>query len=626
MIADIATIHLVISIILSVFYPIFLYASEDSEKITRYSVIGVFVCVSIAFFLLIYLHISDEFSVLNVFQNSHTNKPFIYKIGAAWGSHESSLLMWIWMLSLYNLFFVLSYNNNKTFKIFVISSQLLIYSLFAIFLLYTSNPFTEIIPIPLEGLGFNPILQDHGLLIHPPMLYMGYIGLSLPFSMTISALVTKIVSNEYYVLLSKYSLISFSFLTIGISLGAWWAYRELGWGGYWIWDPVENASLIPWLLSVSLIHAIVISKKKNIFHNWTHFLSLITFISALFGTFLVRSGIMNSVHSFAIDSSRGESLLIVISIISIISLSIFLYFIQDFKRTQKIYFSSKTFFLLLQNMFFIVSAFVVLLGTLYPLLIEYITSRIIYVNPDFYNKTFNNIMFIALGIMIIAPYLSWQKTRFSINKVMILSMILSLPVPMFFYQHGIIEAIFLYSASLLLISLGISFIKQIWQNHNINMINYRMILSHMGIAIIIIGILLSSILSDDKELYLSPYEHIRIAKYDITFNEVTSIEQKNYEALQLSFLIKNINNSILGKVKPELRYYFVEDVYHVESSILHHFLSDIHVIVGNYNSELGFLVRVYYRPGVSLLWIGTMIIIIGIILSALFNNALKKHT
>ena len=381
------------------------------NKIFSFSFLQFFL-VFLSFFALIISFVTSDFSNETVFNNSHSSKPLFYKISGTWGNHEGSLLLWLLILTFFIFLFIIKSNDQpKKYRILTILFQQIIIVGFFLFILSTSNPFSYLFPIPKEGLGLNPILQDPALAIHPPILYLGYVGSSIIFSASLAGIVQNYISKEWARHIKIWILISWIFLTLGIMLGSIWAYYELGWGGFWFWDPVENVSLLPWLCLTALLHSILVLEKKPSLTSWTVILSIATFTFSMCGTFLVRSGILNSVHTFANDPSRGIFILIFLSILILISLIVFFIFHEEKKQDiSKVYFLSKETSILINNWFIMYFLSVVLIGTVYPIFLEVISNEKISVGPPFYNKLIMPFLIVFLILMSIGPKLNWIKT------------------------------------------------------------------------------------------------------------------------------------------------------------------------------------------------------------------------
>ena len=406
MASSLANIILILSIFFSFLSNLFFFKKKIKLSIHTFNWSSILTITS--FLLLIFYFSSSNFSISAVYENSHTLKPFFYKLSGTWGNHEGSLLLFILIVGLYGTLFSLFYDKNITFKSWVIFFQNNIYLIFLIFLIVKSNPFDLIIPTPEEGLGLNPILQDPLLVFHPPFLYLGYVGFSLTLSLVLAALVTKQLDSTWAKISWPWVMSSWVFLTIGITLGSIWAYYELGWGGYWFWDPVENASLMPWLAGTALIHSLLVLKIKNKMQNWTALLAILTFSLSLLGTFLVRSGILNSVHAFANDPDRGIFILVIIFLITTISLLIHTFY-SSHTTNYKISFFSKENFLNINNLFLLFFLFIILLGTIYPIILSALNESIS-IGPDYYNTILAPFIFIFLIAMSIGPILKWSQS------------------------------------------------------------------------------------------------------------------------------------------------------------------------------------------------------------------------
>ena len=367
--------------------------------------------IIICFLTLITAFIVSDFSIINVYQNSHSLKPFFYKVSGTWGNHEGSLLLWVIILTIFSFLFLL-YNKDhpKNYRIYSLIIQNILILGFLFFLLFNSNPFSKLLPIPKEGLGLNPILQDPALAIHPPLLYIGFVGSSIYFSAAIASLLTNYSGKLFAQSIKNWVLISWSFQTLGILAGSVWAYYELGWGGFWFWDPVENASLLPWFAMSALLHSLIVLEKRNLLYFWVIILCLLTFILSVTGTFLVRSGILNSVHTFANDPSRGIYILIFLSFMIFASV---LLFFNKFKDTNyNLNSNSKETFILINNWFMIFYLITVLLGTVYPIFTEVLTDHKVSVGPPFYNTVIIPIVILFLLFMSVGPQIQWIKNKF----------------------------------------------------------------------------------------------------------------------------------------------------------------------------------------------------------------------
>src|SRR5210317_656199 len=404
-------IFLVMFLSLTIIYKSYLELKINSQKISNsiYQ-LSLFQCTFAisSFLVLIVAFINSDFSLINVYENSHSAKPLFYKIAGAWGNHEGSLLLWINILVIFSYFFLIfNFNHLKKFRLLTLIIQNLLILGFVIFLLKNSNPFSALEPVPSEGLGLNPILQDPALAIHPPLLYLGFVGCSIYFSAAMASMLANYRGKSFALAIKNWILISWCFQTLGILVGSIWAYYELGWGGFWFWDPVENASLLPWFAMTALFHSLIVFEKRNIFYFWVIILCLITFILSVTGTFLVRSGILNSVHTFASDPSRGLYILLFLSLM--IFGSIFLLFKKYKNEDYKLNQNSKETFILINNWFMMFYLITVLLGTIYPIFTDALTDKKISVGPPFYNTIILPVVIIFILFMAIGPKAKWIK-------------------------------------------------------------------------------------------------------------------------------------------------------------------------------------------------------------------------
>ena len=594
--------------------------SHFRSKLNSVAVNGLLLCVLISFFSLMYSYVVSDFSVMNVFQNSHTTKPLMYKVSAVWGNHEGSMLLWMLVLTIFNYFIFKLYNQiNSTFISKALETQAFIIIGFLLFTLLTSNPFERILPAQPNGLGFNPILQDPALAIHPPLLYIGYVGFSAAFSLSIATLSLR--NNEkipWYIYMKPFVIASWTFLTIGIAFGSVWAYYELGWGGWWFWDPVENASFMPWLLGTALLHSLIIVEKKKSLQSWVLLLSILAFLLSVVGTFLVRSGILTSVHTFALDPSRGIYILAFTALLG--GYSLILFGLKSKKYIKNNYFSffSKEGSILVNNILMVIVCATVFLGTIYPLLIEAFTNNKISVGEPYYNSTIVPIMIPAILIMGIGPMLSWgREDKSKIFKKIFPGILLTIIITVF---------IFLFYQSYNLIGI-VGIILAFWIISNNFIILFQkipnrssgMIIAHLGIGLLILGITGSSVWQEEKIARMKINNEIKIKKYNIIFKEINEIRGPNYVALKGNFLVYDEKKTIITKLKPENRFYPITNNFTTEASIHTNLLRDLYIVLGEGNINDGWVVRIYYNPLVIWIWIGALTIFLGGIVSMTSN-------
>ena len=578
--------------------------------------------VLISFTSLIICFITSDFSNETVFNNSHTNKPIFYKISGTWGNHEGSLLLWLLVLTLFLfLFLINSKNELKKYRVLTVTFQQVIIIGFFIFVLATSNPFNFLFPIPIEGLGLNPILQDPALAIHPPILYVGYVGSSLIFSATLAAVIENYISKDWAKNIKIWILISWIFLTIGIMVGSIWAYYELGWGGFWFWDPVENVSLMPWFCLTALLHCILVLEKRELLKSWTIILSIATFTLSMCGTFLVRSGILNSVHTFANDPSRGIFILCFLFFLITISLIIFFIFNKEKQKDYiKIHFFSKEVSIIVNNWFLMYFLSVVLIGTLYPIFLEVLTDHKISVGPPFYNKLIIPFLIFFLLFMSVGPNLKWIKeknitNKFQLISLFFISLIISFLVFIKIGKTNLINT-FLIAASLYL------FIVTIKDFFSKELHNFSKKISHFGFSLLILSILINGVFSSEAIFNLKVGEKFTFKNEKIFLKSLVKKEKENYQSVIAYFTIEDDKKNI-SLFKPELRIYDQPLVVTSEADIKTTLFKDEFLVMNKIKGNEYFNVRYQVKPFMIWIWISTMLLAIGGILS-LYNRLYEK--
>ena len=568
-----------------------------------------FFLVVISFLCLVLSFVVSDFSNETVFNNSHTTKPIFYKIAGTWGNHEGSLLLWLLVLTLFILIFLVKTKNQPIkYRILTLVFQQIIIIGFFIFLIKTSNPFNYIYPIPTEGLGLNPILQDPALAIHPPILYLGYVGSSIIFSSVLAATTLNIVSKRWASHIKKWILSSWIFLTLGILLGSIWAYYELGWGGFWFWDPVENVSLMPWLALTTLLHCILVLEKKLILTSWVIILSISTFALSMSGTFLVRSGILNSVHTFANDPERG--LFILIFLFSLIFLSLFIFFF--FHKTNKnnlssFFWLSKETAIIVNNWFMMYFLSVVLIGTIYPIFLDVLSSQKISVGPPFYHKLIIPFLVPFLLIMAIGPKLKWIKSNLDdkiyLISLLIISIFLSILIVKNFSPNFLINTILISSALyLFFITLRDFFIK--------GFKNLAQNIAHFGFSLLILSILFNSLFSNEIITNLRVGEIFQNTKTKIVFKSISQKKEKNYRSIIGNFIVQDSKGKI-ENLSPELRIYNQPNIATSEADIKTTLLSDKFIVINMVQNQDFFNVRYQVKPFMLWIWLSVILISFG---------------
>ena len=574
--------------------------------------------VVISFISLVYSFVISDFSNETVYNNSHTTKPIFYKITGTWGNHEGSLLLWLLVLTLFIfLFIVFSKKQPTKYRLLSIFFQQIIICGFFLFLLLTSNPFNFLFPIPNEGLGLNPILQDPALAIHPPILYLGYVGSSIIFSASLASLVENNINSEWAAHIKKWILISWVFLTIGILLGSVWAYYELGWGGFWFWDPVENVSLMPWLCLTALIHTIIVLEKRNLLKSWTVVLSIATFTLSMSGTFLVRSGILNSVHTFANDPKRGVFILFFLFVLILLSLILFFIYQDKDNNSQKEFFLiSKETSILINNWFMMYFLSVVLIGTIYPIFLEVLINEKISIGPPFFNKLLIPFVAIFLIFMTIGPKLNWIKDNYrGIKYLRIILFLICLILSFYLIKKTSSEILFtslLGGAAiyLLLISIEDLFKKKY---------NISQVISHFGFSLFILSILINSLFSNEFSANMKVGQEISFKKEQIKFSKIKIFEKENYKSVVANFEIIDEKENVIS-LYPEIRIYNQPNILTSEADIISSVFSDKFMVMNLLKGEEIFNVRYQTKPFMIWIWLSAFLISFGGILSLFKRN------
>ncbi len=577
-----------------------------------------FFLVTISFLGLIISFVNSDFSNETVFNHSHTTKPLFYKISGSWGNHEGSLLLWLLVLTLFIFLFILKSGKQPTqYRILTLLFQEIIIIGFFIFLLKTSSPFNYIYPIPEEGLGLNPILQDPSLAIHPPILYFGYVGTSIIFSSSLSAMVVNYISKEWAKHIKVWVLISWIFLTLGILLGSIWAYYELGWGGFWFWDPVENVSLMPWFALTTLIHCILVLEKRLELTSWVIILSITTFTLSMSGTFLVRSGILNSVHTFANDPERG--LFILIFLFTLIFLSLFVFFFFHKKETNNkssFFLVSKETSIILNNWFMMYFLSVVLVGTTYPIFLDVISSDKISIGPPFYHKLIIPFLIPFLLAMTIGPRLKWIKSDLSDKFILIIFFIISLLLSLYIVKTLKID--FLINSILISFVFYLFFITlRDFFNKKYN--NLSQNIAHFGFSLFLLSIIFNNILSSEVITNLKVGDTFKSEKLKIYFENITQKNEKNFESFVGEFVVENSQGDVFI-MKPELRIYNQPNIATSEAYIRTSLFSDKFMTMNLVQNQEYFNVRYQIKPLMIWIWISVLMITLGGLMSIIKKN------
>ena len=565
----------------------------------------------LSFFTLIIGFINSDFSLINVYENSHTTKPFFYKIAGTWGNHEGSLLLWINILVIFSyLFLVFNYKHNKRFRLYTLIFQNILILGFLFFLLLNSNPFNSIYPIPLEGLGLNPILQDPALAIHPPLLYVGFVGCSIYFSAAMASLISGYGGKLFAQSIKTWVKISWCFQTLGIIVGSIWAYYELGWGGFWFWDPVENASLLPWFAITALMHSLIVLEKRSTLYSWVIILCLLTFILSVTGTFLVRSGILNSVHTFASDPSRGIYILIFLSFMIFSALIIF--FTKHKKETFSFNLKSRETFILANNWFMAFFLVTVLIGTLYPIFLDVLTGVKISVGPPFFNIVIIPLVVPFMLLMSIGPKFSWIKSQ---NKffyetlfLMLSAIVINLFIFYFFGEYSLLSNLIFITAIFLILHSVLDAKKFI---NNINKTGLSRIISHLGFGLLVFFIGINHQFSLEEDFNLKVGEIKKTDNYEINFKNIKIKQSKNYKAVIGNFELTNLKNNLVQYLDPEIRIYSNPETLTYEAAIKTKMTSDLYLTMSNVSRSEYYNIKFQNKPFMVWIWISAIMVALG---------------
>ena len=621
MLSNIGNFLLFLNVFLSflvIFYSFQNLKTSQNKIFKNIYQINLFQCtfILICFFTLISAFLTSDFSLLSVYQNSHSLKPTFYKISGTWGNHEGSLLLWVIILTIFSfLFLILNKKHPKNYRLYTLIIQNFLILGFLFFILFNSNPFSIITPVPNEGLGLNPILQDPALAIHPPLLYIGFVGSSIYFSSAIASMITNYSDKMFATSIKSWVLVSWAFQTLGILVGSIWAYYELGWGGFWFWDPVENASLLPWFAMTALFHSLLVLEKRNALYFWVIILCLLTFILSVTGTFLVRSGILNSVHTFANDPSRGIYILIFLSMMIIGS--IYFLFTKYKPNNYRINSNSKETFVLINNWFMMFYLITVLLGTLYPIFTDVISKNKISVGPPFYNTVIIPIVVIFLFLMAIGPQTKWIKNKFeNIKELLVITagaVLINFTIIFFFKSYSFISNLIIISSIFLIISSLFDFFKK-------EKINLARIISHLSFGFLILFIGLNHNFSVEKDFNLKLGETKKMENYEFFLQDLELSQHKNFKAVVGKLKVSNLLTNERRILKPEIRIYDNPQTLTYETSIQTNFFRDYYLTMSNIDRSDYYNIKFQKKPLMIWIWISAFMISIGGFLST-FRNA-----
>ena len=587
--------------------------------------------VLVSFIALTYAYVMSDFSVLNVAMNSHSAKPILYKISGVWGNHEGSLLLWALILTLFGATVaVFGGNLPPELRARVLSVQAWIGTGFLLFMLLTSNPFERLLPAPADGQGLNPLLQDPGLAFHPPFLYLGYVGFSMAFSFAIAALIEGKVDAAWARWVRPWTLAAWCFLTVGIALGSWWAYYELGWGGFWFWDPVENASFMPWLAGTALLHTAIVVEKRGALRSWTILLAILTFSLSLLGTFLVRSGVLTSVHAFATDPARGVFILAFLVFVVGGSLTLFAIRAPGLKGGGLFAPISREGALVLNNLLLTTACATVLLGTLYPLFLDALAGEKVSVGPPYFHATFVPLMVPVIVASGIGPFLAWKRGDLAgalarLRIALALTLATALATLTFAEKVPILAVLgtalgtWLVAASLSEIAERLRLFRtslaESWRRaKHLPRATYGMTVAHAGVGLVILGIVVSITWETERLQVVHSGDNVNVGGYEFVFRGVENIKGPNYDAVRGIFEVRRGGEHI-AVMTPESRAYTTSPQTTTEAAIRPTLASDLYAVIGDPDGSGGWATRLYHKPLVNWIWLGAILMAVGGLIS-----------
>lgn len=586
---------------------------------------GQFVFVLIAFFCLAYSFVTSDFSVLNVAKNSNTELPLHFRMAATWGSHEGSLLLWVLMLASWSVAVsVFSKQLPDDIVARVLGVLGLVAIGFYVFMLFTSNPFDRLLPAALEGSDLNPLLQDVGMVVHPPMLYMGYVGFSVAFAFAIAALLSGRLDAAWARWSRPWTIVAWVFLTVGIMLGSWWAYYELGWGGWWFWDPVENASFMPWLVGTALVHSLAVTEKRGSFKSWTVLLAISTFALSLLGTFLVRSGVLTSVHAFATDPARGIFILVFLVVVISCSLILFAWRAPKVGLGGKFDLLSRESMLLTNNILLLVAAASVLLGTLYPLIIDALGLGKLSVGPPYFEAVFVPVMTPAIFLIGVGPISRWKQMSLPTLVVRLrwafaVSVVSALIAPYFMGEWRPVISFGLLLAFWIIVCIFVSIKHRVSSSGEGNLLTklfkqsrsyYGMHLAHLGVAVFIIGVTLVNGYETEKDVRMEIGSKVTVGGYTFQFNGTSDVVGPNYKAVRGDIAVIK-DDQFIRNLYPEKRTYNASGMAMTEAAIDTGLFRDLYIALGEPLANGAWVVRAYHKPFVDWIWLGCILMAIG---------------
>jgi cytochrome c-type biogenesis protein CcmF len=586
--------------------------AERARAVASGAAMGLLVFIGLAFATLVYAFVVSDFSILDVAQNSHTAKPLIYKITGTWGNHEGSMVLWVLVLAIYSAAIAFAQRGGARMTSAALGTQGLLAIAFLLFILFTSNPFLRIDPQPFEGQGLNPLLQDPGLAFHPPMLYTGYVGLSAAFAYAAAALITGDANGGWARAARPFMLAAWIALTLGIALGSWWAYYDLGWGGFWFWDPVENASLMPWLVATALLHSALATERTGAFRTWTILLAIAAFSLSLIGTFLVRSGVLNSVHAFANDPERGQFILWILGAAIGGALALFAWRAPSLEGGTTFDIASRETMLLVNNVFLAAATATVFVGTLYPLMLDALTGKKISVGPPYYAITFAPIFFALLILVPFGPRLLWQRGDLK-AALRILAPALGIAGIAGFLVLVIASPLTLAGALAFAVAgwlIGASVIDIVRRKRMIPASALAAALAHAGLGVTLLGVAGTTLWRSETLQLVGPGDIVQLGGYTLRFDGVTRADGPNFEALRARIDVLH-GQDVEESLYPERRVYPVEQQETINTSIRTTVFEDLYVALGDQRDGGHWIIRAYVNPLAPFIWLGAFVMALG---------------
>jgi cytochrome c-type biogenesis protein CcmF len=632
MIAEIGHFALILALVLALVQSLVpLYGAQKRDgrlmAVAASTAIAQFALVVLSFAALTACYVQSDFSVVNVAENSHSAQPLIYRLTSVWGNHEGSMLLWVLILALFGAMVALFGGNiPATLRANVLAVQSWIAAAFYMFILGTSNPFLRLSDPPLEGRDLNPILQDLGLAIHPPLLYLGYVGFSISFSFAMAALIDGRIDAAWARWVRPWTLAAWMFLTLGIAMGSYWAYYELGWGGWWFWDPVENASLLPWLAGTALLHSALVMEKREALKVWTLLLAILTFSLSLIGTFLVRSGVLTSVHTFATDPTRGVFILAILVFFIGGSLALYAWRAPELKQGGIFAPISREGALVFNNLFLTTACATVFVGTLYPLALEVLTGAKISVGAPFFNMTFGPLFMVLLLAVPFGPLLAWKRGDLPgvAQRLISAAAAALIGIAVTFALAGTAAVLAPFAIGLAVFVMAgavtdlversgfmrLPFGVALGRMRGLPRSFFGTALAHFGLGLMLLGIICEANWGSERIVSLRPGETVQVSQYVLTFDDLLPSEGPNYRELNAHFTVRS-GGQVIGTMEPGKRIFAAREMSTTEAALMNRGLSQIYVSLGDPSSDGSISVRVYHKPLVLLIWLGPVVMVLG---------------